>query len=281
MKIFHNYENINKVQSSNYDIILNNDTCDNCGNFSHDLFKICGQCKKYLNYEKDISNNLINTYKMELELELDYAIITLKLIPEYIYSYMKKFRIIFLLISMAKHGCHECNNILHFMINIGKNEIHEITDDVLLLIIDKITTHEPILIKHKSIYYEKFDIDQIQNILFNYQINRFNVLLNDNNNSNVDNNIKKINEYYENLKPASKYQLELIQVISTNKIPDDDLCILCSQKFDNDSINIILPCGHVYHDNCIRNWFKLKNICPKRKCPVISLKDFIKSTEHV
>ena len=37
-------------------------------------------------------------------------------------------------------------------------------------------------------------------------------------------------------------------------------CAIC---LNNLQINLFaLPCGHIFHENCINNWFIVKKICP-------------------
>ena len=39
-------------------------------------------------------------------------------------------------------------------------------------------------------------------------------------------------------------------------------CIICFSDFNkNDKIKI-LKCGHIYHKECINEWFKKKELCP-------------------
>ncbi|KAI1303714.1 E3 ubiquitin-protein ligase HRD1 [Halotydeus destructor] len=47
--------------------------------------------------------------------------------------------------------------------------------------------------------------------------------------------------------------------------PDND-CIICKDSFFPPLE--ILPCGHIYHRTCIREWFLLRLICPMCKSPL-------------
>lgn len=42
-------------------------------------------------------------------------------------------------------------------------------------------------------------------------------------------------------------------------------CTICSEEFhQNDLVNQIvrMPCGHVYHQQCIQKWLKISHLCP-------------------
>ncbi|GAB2229898.1 hypothetical protein Droror1_Dr00014154, partial [Drosera rotundifolia] len=41
-----------------------------------------------------------------------------------------------------------------------------------------------------------------------------------------------------------------------------DLCIICQDQYqENDRLGC-LDCGHQYHNECLKKWLKLKNVCP-------------------
>tara|TARA_B100001093_G_scaffold205128_1_gene197207 strand:+ start:146 stop:844 length:699 start_codon:yes stop_codon:yes gene_type:complete len=39
-------------------------------------------------------------------------------------------------------------------------------------------------------------------------------------------------------------------------------CSVCLDDFNEGDVEIILPCGHIFHKNCITPWFKKDNSCP-------------------
>lgn len=41
-----------------------------------------------------------------------------------------------------------------------------------------------------------------------------------------------------------------------------DTCPICIEEFDIDSEVICMPCKHVYHYDCICNWFERSYTCP-------------------
>ena len=39
-------------------------------------------------------------------------------------------------------------------------------------------------------------------------------------------------------------------------------CAICLENYSIGNKIIYLPCCHYFHSSCIRNWIKIKNICP-------------------
>mmetsp|Transcript_191 Transcript_191/g.530 ORF Transcript_191/g.530 Transcript_191/m.530 type:complete len:295 (+) Transcript_191:144-1028(+) len=44
-------------------------------------------------------------------------------------------------------------------------------------------------------------------------------------------------------------------------------CSICLDDFDQQSLVMILPCGHIFHVRCGREWLKRGNVCPFRCSP--------------
>ena len=65
-------------------------------------------------------------------------------------------------------------------------------------------------------------------------------------------------------------------------------CCICLEKEINKSSNIIrLSCGHIYHTNCIFNWFCIKDTCPlccrkikNKELEILKLKKFQDEFQH-
>lgn len=57
------------------------------------------------------------------------------------------------------------------------------------------------------------------------------------------------------------------QGIVTKKLTDENICIICLQEFEKGMQFIRLKChkDHVYHRNCILDWFENIQACPKCK----------------
>jgi hypothetical protein len=42
----------------------------------------------------------------------------------------------------------------------------------------------------------------------------------------------------------------------------EPICIICKEEFEeNEKVNHI-PCEHTFHNNCIKQWLKVRNTCP-------------------
>jgi E3 ubiquitin-protein ligase RNF115/126 len=48
-----------------------------------------------------------------------------------------------------------------------------------------------------------------------------------------------------------------------NKLPTEKKdCVICLTPFEKGSQVLILPCTHLFHPNCIKDWFGSNNTCP-------------------
>ena len=52
----------------------------------------------------------------------------------------------------------------------------------------------------------------------------------------------------------------------------EDICIVCFYSLFYNTVNenkigdyVLLPCGHSFHLNCLKKWFKYKKECPRCK----------------
>ena len=39
-------------------------------------------------------------------------------------------------------------------------------------------------------------------------------------------------------------------------------CVICLEDFKNGDKACVLPCVHIFHTNCVKEWLKTKNFCP-------------------
>ena len=107
---------------------------------------------------------------------------------------------------------------------------------------------------------------------------------NPNDNWSQSNNENDVNEEEEedennNMDDEENEDLQSIQAEPLDKIIFDNLiiskikdvekldnekkqCAICLEDYVNGDKSIALPCIHIFHDNCIKNWLKSHNICP-------------------
>ena len=58
-------------------------------------------------------------------------------------------------------------------------------------------------------------------------------------------------------------ELPETQIEDVSKLdPEKRNCIICLEDFKNGDKAIILPCIHIFHNECIKNWLKTQNTCP-------------------
>ncbi|CAL0312000.1 unnamed protein product [Lupinus luteus] len=63
-----------------------------------------------------------------------------------------------------------------------------------------------------------------------------------------------------------------VQSLKTYKLPQQ--CQICLEKFygekeDDDDVEITtMPCGHVFHSQCIIQWLQTSHMCPLCRCPL-------------
>ena len=58
-------------------------------------------------------------------------------------------------------------------------------------------------------------------------------------------------------------ELPETEIEDVNKLdPEKKNCIICLEDFKNGDKATFLPCIHIFHTNCIKNWLKTQNTCP-------------------
>ena len=79
--------------------------------------------------------------------------------------------------------------------------------------------------------------------------------------NNSNNNISsKINEGLDD-ETINKYPESTIK--SVKKLAEDKKkCLICLEKFVKGQKSIALPCIHIFHSQCIKQWMRKKNSCP-------------------
>lgn len=99
------------------------------------------------------------------------------------------------------------------------------------------------------------NIDDI-NIATNQYITSFNI---NNNSSDNSSYIFKKNP----LDSTILNKLKPVEIKDENqKSKIEYNCVICMEKYKLRDKYIILPCKHIFHEHCIKTWFKQSNICP-------------------
>ncbi|XP_060203089.1 uncharacterized protein LOC132631537 [Lycium barbarum] len=55
--------------------------------------------------------------------------------------------------------------------------------------------------------------------------------------------------------------LEKVKIEET-ELGSDCVCVICMEKMEVGSEATKMPCSHVYHGNCLKNWLGVKRVCP-------------------
>jgi hypothetical protein len=77
------------------------------------------------------------------------------------------------------------------------------------------------------------------------------------------NNVLNESLYTEPSKiPTSKDFIDQIKtiILSDSQIKMD--CNICYDNFQKELKGYPLPCGHIYHEGCIKEWLKIDHVCP-------------------
>ncbi|CAK4699559.1 hypothetical protein AeMF1_018900 [Aphanomyces euteiches] len=72
--------------------------------------------------------------------------------------------------------------------------------------------------------------------------------------------IQYIVPYLKSYKPTSHTIMEKLAEWTTTTIDDQDACAICMSSMDNQVVR--LPCGHAFHNDCVRQWLTRCNTCP-------------------
>ena len=65
-----------------------------------------------------------------------------------------------------------------------------------------------------------------------------------------------VDENLINMLPETKIK-------NVDKLPQDKRnCVICMEDFKENELIITIPCYHIFHKNCIGEWFKKDNTCP-------------------
>ena len=90
----------------------------------------------------------------------------------------------------------------------------------------------------------------------NFQFNDFNNLF-----ENAFSNVENLHQH-----PTDKHilnELPETKIEDVSKLEQEKKnCVICLEDFKNGDKATILPCIHLFHKNCIKNWLKTQNSCP-------------------
>jgi len=244
--------------------------CKYCGTKNSPLYKKCIVCKKILDSKfkiPDFNPKLLDKIKNLAYIHegLKNAEATISLVPNEVINYLTKFRYMYILVVDGTNGCEECLNLLKLLIEYNNN-----MDEIIEHIINigphienyeensmNLETNIPIEfnIKNNIEFHDDFD-DDFVDYPNNYSIN------------------KKLG--------ATSEELECIKNIPVNELNkfDDTLCTICldTVKLEKDGNLVessILPCGHVFHKDCILLWLDDHNLCPNGRCIIKKLCDIV------
>eukprot|EP00747_Dinoflagellata_sp_TGD_P222015 gnl/TRDRNA2_/TRDRNA2_93772_c0_seq1.p1 gnl/TRDRNA2_/TRDRNA2_93772_c0~~gnl/TRDRNA2_/TRDRNA2_93772_c0_seq1.p1 ORF type:complete len:139 (+),score=34.43 gnl/TRDRNA2_/TRDRNA2_93772_c0_seq1:32-448(+) len=55
---------------------------------------------------------------------------------------------------------------------------------------------------------------------------------------------------------------------SLDKVGDQKTCLICTEQFGvGDNVKTV-PCGHVFHQDCVDQWLRVSTLCPVCEKPV-------------
>ena len=102
------------------------------------------------------------------------------------------------------------------------------------------------------------------NGLNNIMNNMMNNVMNNINNIVVNNSNFVMNDENMNhgLDPQILNNLLVIKSDLSELSENETTCIICMENYKNEEDVIYLPCQHLFHKNCLFEWFKINDCCP-------------------
>ncbi|KAG6538126.1 uncharacterized RING finger protein P32A8.03c-like [Zingiber officinale] len=70
----------------------------------------------------------------------------------------------------------------------------------------------------------------------------------------------EITQYNRGPRPASPATVEGLQMVT--KMGEDSSCSICLDDFEVMTQALAMPCGHSFHEGCLKEWLRRKNSCP-------------------
>ena len=120
------------------------------------------------------------------------------------------------------------------------------------------------------------DMNQLNNMFSNMRISPLDMFSNNNQRrrNNPFDNINNMDAILEQLlgslgnyeHPTDQQilnELPETQIDDVTKLsPEKKNCVICLEDFKNGEKATVLPCLHLFHNNCIQNWLKTQDCCP-------------------
>ena len=79
----------------------------------------------------------------------------------------------------------------------------------------------------------------------------------------VEEGEEEVESIYNPLNEDIIKSLPIIKLKDISKLSENKTnCIICMENFKEGDNTISLPCIHIYHEKCIKDWFKRQNFCP-------------------
>lgn len=114
----------------------------------------------------------------------------------------------------------------------------------------------------QAIYIKKMKDDEKLQMRMS-EINLFNNAYKHNYDEYYHDHMNDDNSSHKPLPKRYMSQLTEIKIDNLNNFEEEKRsCIICYEMFQKDEKGIILPCIHLFHSDCIKNWFKSSDICP-------------------
>ncbi|MFS7974423.1 putative transcription factor C2H2 family [Helianthus anomalus] len=54
---------------------------------------------------------------------------------------------------------------------------------------------------------------------------------------------------------------DAVKTTGKKKMDDDKICVICLEEYQEEDMIGTLVCKHIYHDECIKKWLKVKGRC--------------------
>lgn len=74
---------------------------------------------------------------------------------------------------------------------------------------------------------------------------------------------------YSRLNPVNENLISVLpqmDIKDLSKIPDEKKdCVICLTNYELNEKVIILPCTHMFHTDCLKDWFRNQDTCPMCK----------------